>query len=361
MSSQPTQPAVTFPASPSAMVQVEQAKAIQEIQAALVIAKKFPRDQNLAYTRIMQSCQRLSLAEQALYAYPRGDELVEGPSIRMAEMLAQNWGNIDFGVREIEQRDGASVCQSYCWDMETNTRQTKEFTVPHKRFTKKGSYVLKDPRDIYELVANYGARRLRACILGVIPGDIVEAAVNQVKVTLEKGSGEPLVDRIRKMVAAFADLGVTPGMIEKRLGHKVDVTTATEIVKLLAVYKSIRDGFSKREEYFEFPTEQNADEKAAGINESLGVGETKEQPQAAKPAADDPAISEQQVVALRKLLGELNVDEKTFCRFCRVEQLELLPARKYGGAVAELEKKRKRNHPPTEPQKAQESVNVSAN
>ena len=75
-----------------------------EIQSAMVIAKKFPRNETVAISRIMQACERLSLAESALYAYPRGGTTVSGPSIRLAEALAKNWSNIDFGVIELEQK-----------------------------------------------------------------------------------------------------------------------------------------------------------------------------------------------------------------------------------------------------------------
>ena len=53
----------------------------QEVQAAMVIAKKFPRDEVESYNRIMQSCKRKSLAESAMYEYPRGGTKVTGPSI----------------------------------------------------------------------------------------------------------------------------------------------------------------------------------------------------------------------------------------------------------------------------------------
>lgn len=55
----------------------------------------------------------------------------------------------------------------------------KQFQVRHWRDTKSGGYALKDSRDIYEKVANDGARRLRACILAVIPADVVETAVKE--------------------------------------------------------------------------------------------------------------------------------------------------------------------------------------
>ncbi|PWW19485.1 hypothetical protein DFO73_12055 [Cytobacillus oceanisediminis] len=63
---------------------------------------------------------------------------------------------------------------AYAWDLETNVRQEKVFTVKHSRKAKGSITKLDDPRDIYELVANNGARRLRSYILGIIPGDIVE-------------------------------------------------------------------------------------------------------------------------------------------------------------------------------------------
>lgn len=45
----------------------------QEVQVAMIAAKKFPRDEVAAYNRILQDCQRTSLAEKAMYEYPRED------------------------------------------------------------------------------------------------------------------------------------------------------------------------------------------------------------------------------------------------------------------------------------------------
>jgi hypothetical protein len=230
------------------------ARAAQEVQAAMVVAKRFPRDETAAFNRIMQACKRKTLAEGACYAYPRGGQTVTGPSIRLAETLAQNWGNIDFGVVELDQRNGESQVMAYAWDLETNTRQTKVFTVKHERRVRKENVMLDDPRDIYEMVANNGARRLRACILGVIPGDVVDAAVAECESTLKSGAKEPLIDRVRKMVAAFSEMGVTQPMLEGRLGHNLDAANETELVNLRKIYASIRDGMSGRDDWFKQPT-----------------------------------------------------------------------------------------------------------
>ena len=241
----------------------------QEVQAAMVVAKRFPRDEIDAQTRILQACERFSLAEKAEYSYPRGGEKITGPSIRLAEVLARYWGNMDFGIVELEQRQGESTMMAYAWDLETNTRQTRIFTQRHERKTKKaGITKLDDPRDIYELTANNGARRVRACILGIIPGDVVEMAQMKCRETLKKGDGRPLIDIVRDMVVKFDKLGVNKDMMENYVGYPVDNFTMNDIKTLAPIYTSIKDGISKREEYFEMPrtASQTEQEFQATVN-----------------------------------------------------------------------------------------------
>lgn len=233
----------------SALANAQESKAVQEIQAALTVAQKCPRSQAKAFENIMESCQRPFLAEQAMYAYPRGNQVVTGPSIRLAEVLAQNWGNMISGIRELSQSEGVSEVEAYAWDLQTNFQCNKIFHVPHERHTKQGKKRLTDPRDIYELIANQGARRLRACILAVIPGDIVEAAVKKCESTLSSGK-EPLGDRIRKLINAFNEMDVKVEHLEERLGHKIEVTSEAELVTLRAIYKSLKDGMASREDFF---------------------------------------------------------------------------------------------------------------
>ncbi|WP_315120947.1 hypothetical protein [uncultured Clostridium sp.] len=232
----------------------------QEVQAAMVIAKKFPRDEIEAFNKILRACQRKSLAEQSMYEYPRGGTKVTGPSIRLAEALAQNWGNLDYGIIELEQKNGESQVMAYAWDLETNTRQTKIFNVPHIRSTRQGNKTLTDPRDIYEMVANQGARRLRACILGVIPGDVIDSAIEQCEVTLKSNNTEPLIDRVRKMVKAFEDkFSVTKEMIEEFLGCSSEAFSENDFIRLRKVYGSLKDGMANREDYFKIkPAEKSA-------------------------------------------------------------------------------------------------------
>lgn len=215
----------------------------QEVQAAMIVAKHFPRDERVSCDRILNACTRRSLAECAIYSYSRGGTEVSGPSIRLAECIAQNWGNIDFGYIELEQKNGESQVMAYAWDLETNTRQSKVFSVPHRRDTKKGSFPLTDSRDIYEMVANQASRRVRSCILAVIPNDVVEMAVNQCEVTLKSSAaGKALEDRIAEMVERFAEYGVTPDQLRAYVGKNVEAFTENDVIRLGKVYRSLKDG-----------------------------------------------------------------------------------------------------------------------
>lgn len=261
------------------MVESKAHREATEVQAMVVMAKQFPRNQIQAMDRILNACTRQSLAEGAVYSYPRGGQNVEGPSIRLAEVLAQNWGNIDFGIREISQSNGESTVEAYAWDLETNTRQVKVFQVPHKRFAGGKTKNLTDPRDIYEIVANNGARRLRACILGVIPGDVVEAAVAQCGTTLA-ANVDLSEESIKKMLEAYSQYGVTAEMVQLRYQCRIEAIRPAQFLELRKIYTSIKDGMSKASDWFAVP--ETKPDTRSDLNDI--VGQLEQPPQTAAEA-----------------------------------------------------------------------------
>ena len=216
----------------------------QEVQAAMVVAKNFPRDQRLSLDRILAGCTRPSLAESATYEYSRGGTKIYGPSIRLAECIAQSWGNIDFGFIELDRKKGESQVMAYAWDLETNTRQSRVFSVKHQRDTKNGSYALTEERDIYELIANDAARRVRACILSLIPGDVIDAAMKQCNLTLkDQAKGTPIEVLRESMLKAFEKFDLTPEMLAAYCQKKgPEFLDEADIRRLKSVYTSLKDG-----------------------------------------------------------------------------------------------------------------------
>lgn len=234
----------------SASRAIGSAQASSEVLGAIYAAKRFPRDEYKSFQKVITACQRISLANAATYMYPRGGQNVTGPSIRLAEVLAQAWGNLDYGIRELEQHEGFSEMQAYCWDLETNLQRKINFTVKHERHTRQGSYELSDPRDIYEMTANQGARRMRACILALIPADVTEKAVAMCKQTIAKGAGEPLEDLIKKMIIVYKQFGVTQDMIEQKLGHPLSEMSPEEYADYRSICNTIRDNHGSRDQFF---------------------------------------------------------------------------------------------------------------
>jgi hypothetical protein len=157
---------------------------------------------------------------------------------------------MQIGVRELSQEAGTSTVEAFAWDIETNTRMNKVFQVSHIRYTKNGAKALTDPRDIYENVANNGARRLRACILGVIPGDVTEAAVQQCEET-STASADVSPEGIKVMLCAFAEFGVTKAQIEAKIQSHIEAIRPAQKVNLKKIYNSLRDGMSKPDDWFE--------------------------------------------------------------------------------------------------------------
>lgn len=272
-------------------VAIEESRAIAEAQGKLIVAKRFPRDQAAAFERIMKSCARKGLAEAAMYSFPRGGQVITGPSIRLAEELARAWGNIDYGIRELSQKEGVSEMEAYCWDLETNTFSSQKFTVKHELHTKHGVKKLTDPRDIYELTANNGGRRLRARILAILPPDLVDAAVEQCFATLSGAATELIEDRVKKMLKAFAPYGVNKEHIETRIGKKLDAVLSEDIVTLTTIYQSLKDNMSKPSDWFGNPDAPEAPAAVASL-----VAEVKETPRARKrqdaAAKDVPAVND---------------------------------------------------------------------
>ena len=127
-------------------------------------------------------------------------------------------------------------------------------------------------------MANQAARRVRACILGIIPGDIVEEAVEQCHKTLVDGEETPLVDLIKGAVrTAEKDYQVPQESLEKYIGCKAEAFSMNDLIRLKKVFNSIKDGMAKREEIFELPGMDGEDPEIKNPYEDKKKGRGKKQ------------------------------------------------------------------------------------
>ncbi|RMB85594.1 hypothetical protein [Streptomyces shenzhenensis] len=252
----PAAPAPTFVGQGTA---VEQSRAVAEVQAAVIVARQFPRVEALAIMKMQTAFAQHNLAVRSFFRFNRGTSRVSGETIQFAKELARCWTNIHYGVHELRRDDaaGESEMQAWAWDLETNERASTTFIVPHSRWTKTdGSTRLEDPRDVYENNSNNGARRLREMIFSVLPDWFREQAKSIAQHTVDNGQGDtPVAQRAAEAIAAFEGIGVTVEQLEEnRAGRPSGKWTNLDLGQLHIIFESIRRGEATIEE--EFPQQR---------------------------------------------------------------------------------------------------------
>jgi len=269
----------------SALAAVESSRAVAEVQASLVIAKANPRDEAKAEHHIMNSCKRVTLAKTAMYLYRRGGTNVTGPTIRLAEMIAGHWGNIEYGFEEVGRGKDFSEVIAIARDLQNNVKSFRKFQVKHYRDKKSGNVPLTQERDIYEMVASMAMRRVRACLMEVIPADIFEMAVDACDATLNGSIGD-LKKAVESILDAFDSLGVTKEDVEGYLQRKMESLVPADIVNLRKIHTSIKNGIAPKEEFFREEDILNLNKRFAGKGKGTSTKKTttkKDPPKSSKP------------------------------------------------------------------------------
>jgi hypothetical protein len=219
------------------------------------------------------------MAADARYSFPRGKDketkqvnYVTGPSVYLAREAARHWGNLRTGQRIVSMDAEYVHVKGYCYDVQTNTYNESEDKFRAKIQRKDwetGQTVWKTPdeRDLRELINKRAAICVRNAILTTLPSDVIEDAMAEAEATLrkveEKNMQADPVATVRKMVDKFAEFGVTVEMLEQYVNHKLDICTPDEIAQFRTIHASMRDGQSKREDYF-VVGEQPAQNGASG-------------------------------------------------------------------------------------------------
>ncbi|QDP51255.1 MAG: hypothetical protein Unbinned7913contig1002_10 [Prokaryotic dsDNA virus sp.] len=304
---------------------VQAAERQKEVEAAIILANKFKRDESLAYERLMASCKRKGFAETTTYSFPRGGKKISGPSVNIAREAARCYGNLRYGLDIVQEDEESITIQAWAWDMETNTRVSQEDKFKKLIYRKKGGWITPDERDLRELVNRRGAIVLRNCLLQILPKDFIDDAISQATRTLLKGVKESPEEQLKSMQMAFkGDFNVSVEMIEKYLGHPLKECSPEELVDLRQVYMAIRDGQANRDDYFKTssPTEtktttlNNLDDLKAGDPETHQGHESDNTLKPDKDEEGDPdgPIDDALMTRLFKIMSKLNgyeVDEES--------------------------------------------------
>lgn len=244
-----------------------------EIDTQISTAKAFPRQSMKVFMDEVLSMATLTeeIADSCVFALPRGGKVIEGPSVRLAEIIAHSYGNIRYGARVIENDGKTITSQGICHDLEKNvsyTTEEKKSILQHEwadgRKTGNMVSMNQDMQVMSGKVCN--AIALRNAIFKIVPPAIWLPIYEQVKL-VAKGTAETLVDRRNKAVKWFNDNGVTNEQICSVLGiKKIEDVNLDNLSVLSGIRSAIKNGESTIKEVFvvEKPTVEQKKEAMKG-------------------------------------------------------------------------------------------------
>lgn len=210
-----------------------------EIDMQVATAHKFPRSIKRFRNEALQMVTlNESVAESCIYALPRGDKTIEGPSARFAEVVASAWGNCRAGARVVSDQGDFITAQGVFHDLERNVAITYE--VQRRITDKRGNRFNADMIGVTGNAASSIA--LRNAILKGVPkafwDDMYQAARAVVM-----GDFSTLANRRADALKAFVAFGVTNEQVFAKLGvegtHDI---TLEHLVTLRGLITAIKEG-----------------------------------------------------------------------------------------------------------------------
>lgn len=227
--------------------EAEKSKAVAEIQASLVMAHKFPRNESQAFAKLARSLDRVNFSKNCLYAFPRGGRTIEGPGIVLAREAARCWGNLRYGMTIIHETDDDRTIEGWAWDLETNVRTASQATF-RKLIQRKNKYkgtsewVKPDERDMRELTNKHASLCTRNAILQLMPQDIIDDCVQKAKIVARKGvDGKNMKKERAGVINLFEQYGISVENLEENIGAKSDTWQPQDIATLMNLANGLKD------------------------------------------------------------------------------------------------------------------------
>lgn len=223
------------------------ALAKSEVEAQLDAAHKYPR----SVKRFLNEATTLAtfskeIAASCMYALPRGGKVIEGPSVRLAEICISAYGNLHVGSRVVGAEEKEVVSQGVCWDLEKNNRVTIE---KRRKITDKKGNRFND--DMINVTGNAGASiALRDAAFRIIPRtyvNIIYEAARKVAV----GEASTLAARRAEVFDKLVKMGAMPDRILGRIGKSaIEDIGLGELQVLIGFGTAIHSGAEKVDDIF---------------------------------------------------------------------------------------------------------------
>ncbi|MDD4438330.1 MAG: hypothetical protein PHS04_09880 [Tissierellia bacterium] len=212
------------------------------IDKQISTAKAYPRDLiKVKNNVLLLVTMDRDTAESCSYALPRKGKPITGPSVHLARIIAQQYGNLRAETKVVEITDKHVVSRGTAWDLESN--YAVSFEVNRSIIGKYGRY----NDDMITVTGNAAnAIAFRNAVFSVVPKNITDAALNAAQnlITGDLSDKKKLEERRAKAIKYFKDeYGITEPEILKMLGkHKVDQLGAEQIRIMLSTSQALEDG-----------------------------------------------------------------------------------------------------------------------
>lgn len=262
-----------------------------EIDGQIATAKRYPRSVGDAKDQaISMATMTEDVAASCCYKVPRAGKTIQGPSIRLAEIVASAWGNLRLEKRAGTIEQDFVTAEGVCWDLQTNTaiRISKK-----RRITDRHGVRYNDDM-IVNTINAASSICLRDAIIAVVPRSFVQT-IYDAAYDLSMGTIEALGDRRAKCLAWFARFGVAAEMICVRMKRaSVEELTMQDVAALRSLADDIKRGETTVDDAFA-PEREGDDEEgepadamslAAAAKAQVGKTDKDRQALLKKQAAD---------------------------------------------------------------------------
>ena len=224
-----------------ASVVYEQDKAAIDVQIST--AKAYPRNITKATNNALAiATVDLKTAQTCTYAVPRGGKKITGPSVHLAKILAQCWGNLRVEAKVVAIDARQVTSEAVCFDLENNLAIKIEAN--RLRCNGKSGRFSDDMITVTGNAANSIA--LRNAVLSVIPRGIVDKVYEGAlkAITGDLSDETKLIAKRKKVIDGLKDTySVTEAEILSAIGKAaVQHITPDDIVTLIGIGTAIKDG-----------------------------------------------------------------------------------------------------------------------
>lgn len=241
-----------------------------EINVQIATAKQYPR--NLA--NVLNNIETLAtmdsdVASSCFYTLRRQGKVIEGASVRMAEIVASSWGNLRVQSMVVANDGKTITARGVCHDLESNYAVAAEVK---RRITDKNGRTYSE--DMQVMTGNAAcAIALRNAVFKVVPAALVKKVIDKAK-QVSIGQSMTLEQTRQAMIEYFEKIGVTNKQILDYLSvEKIEEIDIDMVVELRGLANAIADGTTTKEEAFapkvDEKTAKKVAEKFEGFNESF--------------------------------------------------------------------------------------------